>query len=85
VPAEEQGEVVADIVESAGGTGASADRTVEEAPEGLGGWEVFMGVEVAVVVESQVWQCMVYPSRPVRGCAIVSLALSFIMARKNSC
>ena len=35
-------------------------------------------------VESQVWQCMVYPSLPVRGCAIVSLALSFIMARKNS-
>ena len=51
VPAEEQGEVVADVVESAGGAGALTDRTVEEAPEGLGGWEVFMGVEVAVVVE----------------------------------
>ena len=51
VPAEEQGEVVADIVESAGGAGALTDRTVEEAPEGLGGWEVLMGVEVAVVVE----------------------------------
>ena len=51
MPAEEQGEVVADVVESAGGAGALTDRTVEEAPEGLGGWEVFMGVEVAVVVE----------------------------------
>ena len=51
VPAEEQGEVVADVVESAGGAGALTDRTVEEAPEGLGGWEVLMGVEVAVVVE----------------------------------
>ena len=39
------------VVELAGGAGASAYRPVEEAPKGLGGGEVFVGMDVSVVVE----------------------------------
>ena len=38
-------------MESASGAGASAYRPVEEAPKGLGGGEVYVGMDVSVVVE----------------------------------
>ena len=38
-------------MELASGAGASAYRPVEEAPKGLGGGEVFVGMDVPVVVE----------------------------------